>query len=84
MSTPSASPPGSSDFVVGVDLGQAQDYTALAVGELVGADLLHFRHMERLPLGLPYPEAVERIVALVRALPGNTQTSLARTRRRVA
>ena len=42
-----------------------------AIAELVdGGDLLHLRHLERLPLGLPYPEAVEQIGALVRALLG--------------
>ena len=61
-----------SEFVVGVDLGQARDYTAIAVAELVGGGDQHLRHLERLPLGTPYPAVVERIAALVRALPGDT------------
>ncbi len=62
-------------YLVGVDLGQKQDYTAIAVverwetvGELdrvtweravaVGHSL---RHLERLPLGTPYPEVAGRV-----------------------
>jgi len=59
-------PPG---FLVGVDLGQAQDPTAIAVAEAVGDDL-HLRHLERLPLGTPYPVVIQRITALVEKLPG--------------
>jgi phage FluMu gp28-like protein len=51
-------------FVLGVDLGQANDFTALVVLERVD-DELHARHIERLRLGTSYPRQVERIVALV-------------------
>jgi phage FluMu gp28-like protein len=51
-------------FVLGVDLGQAHDYTALVVLERAENEL-HARHIERLPLGTSYPNQVERIVALV-------------------
>jgi phage FluMu gp28-like protein len=51
-------------FVVGVDLGQAHDYTALVVVERVGEEL-QARHIERLPLGVTYPNQVRRIAALV-------------------
>ena len=51
-------------FVVGVDLGQAHDYTALVVLERAENEL-HVRHVERLPLGMSYPSQVERVAALV-------------------
>jgi hypothetical protein len=51
-------------FVLGVDLGQANDYTALVVLERVGKEL-HARHIERLRLGTSYPAQVARIVDLV-------------------
>ncbi len=79
-------------FYVGVDLGQAQDYTAIAVVErlvqVVGEDgrpagvpeqgrhygrqpktqsQLHVRHLERLPLGMPYDEQAEHIKNLVQS-----------------
>jgi hypothetical protein len=47
-----------------VDLGQANDYTALVVLERV-ENQLHVRHVERLPLGMSYPNQVERVAALV-------------------
>ena len=50
-------------FILGVDLGQAQDFTALAVIEAAGPLLL--RHIERLPLGTPYTAVVARIQALL-------------------
>ena len=63
--------PTLSDFVLGVDLGQAQDFTAIAVVE-VDSPQLGLRHLERLPLGTPYPSAVERVSGLARALPGRS------------
>ena len=51
-------------FVLGVDLGQAYDYTALVVLERAENEL-HVRHVERLPLGMSYPNQVERVAALV-------------------
>ena len=61
-------------FYVGLDLGQAADYTALAVVHSVhtrtpggkAAKGLHLRHLERYPLRTPYPEIVEKVAALVR------------------
>lgn len=60
---------------VGVDLGQAMDYTALAVVERAEETgdwdpvmvawrkevKLRVRYLERVPLGTPYPEIVERV-----------------------
>ncbi|MBC8167115.1 MAG: hypothetical protein H7Y20_14755 [Bryobacteraceae bacterium] len=63
-------------FYIGVDLGQAQDFSAITVierAEVVGCErdpvtyeyltetLFHLRHAERIPLGSPYPEIVERV-----------------------
>ena len=55
-------------FVAGVDLGQAEDPTAEAVIELA-ASALHLRHLQRLPLGMPYPEVAAQIGATMKALP---------------
>ncbi len=55
-------------FVLGIDLGQAHDFTALVVLERAG-DELHARHVERLPLGMSYPDQVARIAALVGSAP---------------
>jgi hypothetical protein len=58
-------------FYVGLDLGQSNDYTALAVvektkaGETADAPDLHLRYLERYPLRTPYPEMVARVAALV-------------------
>lgn len=51
-------------FLLGVDIGQSADFTALLVIERVGEEL-HARHIQRLPLGMSYPEQVKRITALV-------------------
>src|SRR5258707_8857821 len=68
-------------YFVGLDLGQVQDYTALAVIE--AADTkgawdpvnlyfrrhreLRVRHLERMPLGRPYPEMVARTGQVMRS-----------------
>src|SRR5215211_475931 len=59
-------------FYVGLELGQSNNYTALAVVEKIeregGGDLdrdLHLRHLERYPLRTPYPDMVARVAALV-------------------
>src|SRR5258708_39139312 len=68
-------------YFVGVDLGQSRDFTAIAVVEMVevkgawdgaayawGKDVVYqLRFLERVPLGTPYPEVVERVVAVTRA-----------------
>jgi hypothetical protein len=61
-------------FHIGLDLGQAADYTALAVVHSVQTRIpdgqtvkgLHLRHLERYPLRTPYPQIVENVAALVR------------------
>lgn len=68
------------EYLVGVDLGQANDYTALSI--LERPDLVNewsedrpshevtyeLRHLERLPLGTPYPEQVKRVNDLITAV----------------
>jgi hypothetical protein len=71
-------------YYVGVDLGQAQDHSAIAVVER--AEVLNperdpitwsfrcdsrffVRHAERIDLGSPYPEIVERVKGLIRQAP---------------
>ncbi len=56
-------------FYVGLDLGQANDYTAIAVVEETGQrgeSPMHVRHLERPPLGTYYPEQVARVKELMR------------------
>jgi len=57
------------DFTLGLDLGQAQDYTALAVVEHAQASAYHLRHVERFELGTPYPQQVRRVEELTRTPP---------------
>src|ERR1700719_1317706 len=72
----------SRNYYVGLDLGQKGDYTAIAVVEeweeaVGGVDRVTYepkttrrldvRHLERVPLGTPYPEVVERVCDLVRS-----------------
>jgi hypothetical protein len=62
-------------FYVGLDLGQAADYTALAVVQ-GGTDknpetgeaerYLRLRHLERYELRTPYPEIADKVAALMR------------------
>ena len=68
-------------YCIGLDLGQSNDYTALAIVETVGNDgrvthwrsqakpapYLHLRHLERYPLRTPYPEIADGVAALVRS-----------------
>lgn len=67
-------------FFVGVDFGQSVDYTAIAVLERVETAgdwdagmfaykkvVVHqLRYLQRIPLGTPYPEVVERVVQVTR------------------
>jgi len=59
-----------SNFIIGLDLGQAQDYTALTTLQQVdrGANpAYHLRHIERFDLGTPYPEQVRRVEELMQS-----------------
>jgi len=68
MTTTARNPRVSAKCLLGVDLGQAQDPTAIAVAEMREPEI-HVRHLERVPLGTPYPQVIERIAALMERLP---------------
>ncbi len=71
-----------SEFFTGLDLGQSCDYTAMAVVERTEEPgewdhvafaarkiaRLKLRHLERVPLGTPYPEVVSRVATVMEAL----------------
>ncbi len=63
-------------FFMGVDLGQANDYTAISVVEKVEHPdvskprLYRLGHLERLPLGTSYPNQVERVGEIIKRLMG--------------
>ena len=69
---------------IGVDVGQKRDPTAVCVAEgdereVEGRVEVHYlvRHLERLPLGTPYPEVADRIARItgrVRARTGENPT----------
>jgi hypothetical protein len=59
-------------YHIGLDLGQSQDFTALAVIYQVPAREvdrskreLHLRHLERYPLRTPYPDIVTQVSGLL-------------------
>ncbi|SPF32600.1 conserved hypothetical protein [Candidatus Sulfopaludibacter sp. SbA4] len=68
-------------YFVGVDLGQSRDFTAIAVVEMVEVKgewdaaayawrketVFRLRFLERVPLGTPYPEVVDRVVEVTRS-----------------
>src|SRR5664280_1454081 len=55
-------------FVVGVDLGQTADYTAITILEEREKNSYDVRYLERLK-NTPYPAIVRRLDHLVRRLP---------------
>jgi hypothetical protein len=55
-------------FVLGADIGQAHDPTAIAIVEVAEAGL-SVEHLERLPLGTPYPLVAQRLSAFYEAAP---------------
>lgn len=77
-------------YFIGIDLGQAQDYTAICVierAEIITGPRSHMtyewprdrvltvRHLERFPLGTPYPDIIQAICRLARnpIIAGNSQ-----------
>ncbi len=60
-------------YCIGLDLGQSNDYTALAIVEKIRSGnpqrlaALHLRHLERYPLRTPYPEIANEVGALVKS-----------------
>jgi hypothetical protein len=68
-------------YYVGLDLGQAQDYTALSVIEKAsGPDTApprteyRVRHLQRFKLGTPYPDIVTRVYEMIVKLPDSVLT----------
>ena len=62
-----------SDFILGLDLGQAQDYTALGILERDGSSKgdreYQLRHLDRFPLGTSYPAITEKVKQLMEKEP---------------
>ena len=99
MGAAPASPPPSTEgitsegFVIGCDLGQANDYTALCVLEKLRdttstieqkgfepptcitstRNIFHLRHLQRLKLGTGYPQVVDIVGVMLKALPAAKQ-----------
>lgn len=55
---------------LGLDLGQASDYTALTAVERVQKTEIeiHTRHAERFELGLPYPKVIDKLEERINAI----------------
>jgi hypothetical protein len=79
-------------YFVGLDLGQSQDYTALAVVQTVPVWIaekrvhenhIHLRHLERFPLKTPYTEVADRVRALLTG-PPFSEDEVDPIRRRIA
>lgn len=73
--------PSESRFLVGLDLGQVSDYTALAVIEAVGdlggnSTSYHCRYLRRFPLGTPYPDVVREVQELMSRPPLRDRATL--------
>jgi len=69
--------PSMGKYTTGLDLGQAQDYTAIAIIERVGEAATfsyHLGHLQRYPLHTGYPEIVDDVAKLLQTppLPGET------------
>lgn len=70
----------SKGYIIGLDLGQARDFTALVVSEkhedtkrwpkLVQHNIVH---MHRFPLGTPYPDITEAVKRVIAQLPARPQ-----------
>jgi hypothetical protein len=59
-------------YILGLDLGQSQDYTALCIIEKLkqeGGAVYHVRKLER-TRGTPYPDVVSRVKAILEKLSG--------------
>jgi len=68
-------------YHVGLDLGQASDYTAIAIverdndaGETDAA--LRVRHLQRFALGTTYPAIVEAVASIVASLPDGARLAV--------
>lgn len=66
-------------FIAGLDLGQAQDYTALVVVERLRegeGTAYHVRHLQRFDLGTPYTQIAAEVGALLERPPLRGCTAL--------
>jgi hypothetical protein len=66
---------GVGTVLVGVDVGQRVDPTAIAVAEIERRgrdDHYLIRHLERLPLGTSYPAVADRVAAVVAGIAART------------
>jgi hypothetical protein len=54
-----------SPYVVGMDVGQVNDPSAIAVLAVLGAGKYALVHLDRLPLGMGYPNQVRTVVSLL-------------------
>jgi hypothetical protein len=62
-------------WVVGGDIGQARDPTAI-VGLEVTDECFDVRHLERLPLGTPYPLVADRLGVVCDAVPSPCELAI--------
>jgi Terminase RNaseH-like domain len=69
--------------LIGVDVGQKRDPTAVCVAEpeirrINGREEIHFlvRHLERLPLGTPYPAVADRVAEVVATVRNRSRDTL--------
>ncbi|TAK32387.1 MAG: hypothetical protein EPO21_15325 [Chloroflexota bacterium] len=68
-----------SKYTIGLDLGQAQDFSAIAIVERVGDKRpfsYHLGHLQRYQLHTSYPTIVEQVTALLWRDPLPNQTTL--------
>jgi hypothetical protein len=59
-------------YTLGLDLGQVKDYTALVILERHGEAehaVYHARHLQRFPLGTPYPAIVSSVARMLQLPP---------------
>ncbi len=66
------------EYLIGLDLGQSNDYTAVSILQPVGGKL-RLRHLDRLPLGMSYPNQVRAIQVLYNKLDGKRTLIIDRT-----
>src|SRR5690349_21568435 len=67
-------------FYLGLDLGKKHDHTAIAIVErrrVSAGDWLLVRHLERVPLGTPYPGVVARVREIVERVAQKGQCAVA-------
>ena len=61
--------PAPQRYFVGWDIGQSQDYSAVAVLKKTDTGNYVVNHLERLPLGMSYPDQIDHVYGLVNRKP---------------